>query len=265
MRKTKIVFVDLDGTLAKEDRTIDIVNKKVIDKLASIGVGVVLITGRSILYSESICKQYGLSNYLIASNGADIYNYINKKIIYRNIISKEDIIKINDYVKKYDLYFTVYIVDKNYTNKKDSPFIYIKDFIELKELKITQIVIQSLDIEKMKLFRKDISNTNLKIINKTRNIKKGELLYYDLVNKDVSKGTALKVLCNYLKMDIDKVMVIGDSYNDESMFDIAGYRVAVENAIPELKEKADFITMSNDNNGVYLVLNNLYLELMKRS
>ena len=106
MNKTKIVFVDLDGTLAKEGRNIDISNKRVIEKLAKIGIPVVMITGRSLFYSESLCKQFSLSNYLIASNGADIYNYVSKNIIYRNIISRKDIEKMDELVKKYDLFFT---------------------------------------------------------------------------------------------------------------------------------------------------------------
>lgn len=266
MKNTKIVFVDLDGTLAKSGRNIDIKNKKIIEKLSSIGVPVVLITGRSLFYSESLVKQFSLSNYIVASNGADIYNYANKNIIYRNVISREDIRKMDELIKRYSLFFTANTIERNYTNKPDFfPNLFVESLIELEDHKITQIVIQSYDIEHMKLLRRDLSSTNLEIVNKTKEVVEGKKFYYDIVNKGASKGSAVEILCKHLGIEVNRSMVIGDSFNDVSMFKVAGFKVAVENAIPELKEMADFITLSNSDNGVYLVLNNLYMELMKRS
>lgn len=265
MDDIKIVFVDLDGTLAKDKRRIDISNKVAIDRLNSIGIPVVLTTGRSLFYSESLCKQFGLSNYVITSNGAGVYNYLTKKVIYRNIISKEDIRKMDLLIKKYNLFYTAHTLERDYTNKENYfPNIYVKDLIELEEKKIVQLVIQSYNIEDMKLLRRDLSPTNLEIVNKSKEIIEGEKLYYDIVNKGTSKGNAVKELCEFLNIDLKKTMVIGDSYNDISMFDVAGFKVAVENALPMVKEKADFITLSNKDNGVSLVLNDLYIELMKR-
>ena len=84
------------------------------------------------------------------------------------------------------------------------------------------------------------------------------LLYYDIVNTEVSKGKALIELCNFLNIDPKRAMAIGDSRNDVEMLNAAGYKVAVSNATDELKQIADVITLSSGENGVLTVLNELY-------
>ena len=74
MKSTKIVFVDLDGTLKNNNQKISIRNKEIIEKLFDIGILVVFTTGRQLNYTISLSKQFSASNYVISSNGAEIYN-----------------------------------------------------------------------------------------------------------------------------------------------------------------------------------------------
>lgn len=259
MQKVKIVFTDLDSTLTNELGQIDIKNKNIFEKLGSIGVPIVINTGRALPYIIPICKQFSTSNYVIASNGAEIYNFLTKKVIFRSTISKENLNKLDELIEKYELFFTANGIEKRYTNKEDKKGrTIVKKLSEIND-DVSQIVLESFDIEKMKYLRRDIENeTNLKIANKTKHIKEGKLLYYDIVNSDTGKGKALKILCEYLNIDSNKAMAIGDADNDIDMFLYAGYKVAVANASEKLKEKADVITLSNRQNGVYTILNELY-------
>lgn len=259
MDNVKIVFTDLDSTLTKEKGKVDIINKRIFEKLDSIGIPVVLNTGRSLSYTIPICKQYNASKYLIASNGAEVYNYLTKKVIYRSVISKENLKFLDQLIEKYDLFFVANGIERRYTNKMDEiGFIYSNYLSNLQE-DLAQVVIESYDLEKMKLFRKDLmENKELKIGNKTKHIVPEKLLYYDIVNCDVSKGNALKILCDYLSIDSKKSMAIGDSINDIEMLECAGYKVAVANACDELKKIADVVTLSNKQNGVYTILSELY-------
>ena len=110
--------------------------------------------------------------------------------------------------------------------------------------------------------RKDLQDqTTLKIANKTKHISEGKLLYYDIVNGDVSKGTALEILCNHLNINVERAMAIGDADNDIDMLEKVGYRVAVANATDKLKEVANYLTLSNKQNGVETILNELYSNL----
>ena len=66
--------------------------------------------------------------------------------------------------------------------------------------------------------------------------------------KDVSKGNAIKALCKKENINLEEVVVFGDSLNDQSMFDVAGYSVAMGNASEELKS-ADVVTLDNNSEG----------------
>lgn len=259
MNNVKIVFTDLDSTLTKEPGIIDIKNKIIFKKLKDIGIPVVINTGRALPYIIPICQQFETSNYVISSNGAEIYNIAAKKIIYRSAISKENINKLDEYVDKYKLYFTANGIGRRYTNKEDKVGYIKKQKLEDIEEEIAQVVIQSYSIDDMKYLRRDIeTETTLKIANKSKQIEENQLLYYDIVNSDVSKGKALEILCEHLNIDKTKSMAIGDSGNDFEMLKTAGYKVAVANATDDLKEIADIITLSSADNGVEIVLNELY-------
>ena len=260
MKNIKIVFTDLDSTLTISEGKIDIKNKKIFERLANIGIPVVINTGRSIPYTIPLCKQFCTSNYLIASNGAEIYNFMSNNMIYISVIKKEDLEILDELIKKYDLFFYANGIEKRYSNKteKNTIAIFSNYLCDINE-EIAQVVLQSADKDKMIEIRRTLQEQgNLKIANKTKHIVDGKLLYYDIVNKDVSKGSAVKILCDYLKEDPMKAMAIGDSTNDLEMLEAVGYKVAVENASDEVKAVANIVTLSNKQNGVATILNELY-------
>lgn len=268
MKSTKIVFVDLDGTLKNNNQKISIRNKEIIEKLFDIGILVVFTTGRPLNYTISLSKQFSASNYVISSNGAEIYNYFNKKIIYNSIISNEVLIKLNELIKKYNLFFIANCLLKSYTNKDfgDPGKKIINSLEDIFDEKISQLIVESYDIESMKKFKKELINIpNIKISNKSRNLKdSNKILFYDITNKDVSKGNAIKILCDYLKIDINKTMAIGDSDNDIEMLQVSNVKIAMSNATDNLKKVANFVTLSNDQEGVAVVLEQLYDELIRQ-
>lgn len=262
MDDIKIVFTDLDGTLTYVPEKIDIKNKDIFEKLGNIGIPVVLNTGRSLPYAIPICRQYMLSNYVISSNGAEVYNIAAEKIIYRNVISKENLNILDDLVKKHNLFFICNGLKKRYSNKLENNvgLIYSSQIKDVDD-EISQVVVQSTNMNDMIEFKKDLMNTSLKIVNKTKHVIEGKMLYYDIVNNDVSKGNALKILCKHLNIDPKRAMAIGDSSNDIEMFKEVGYKVAVASASDDLKSIADTVTLSSHENGVYIILNELYSKL----
>lgn len=267
MKDIKIVFIDLDGTLKDSNQKISIRNKIIFEKLRSIGIQIVFTTGRSLPYTMALSKQFSSSNYVITSNGSEVYNYLNDNIIYSNFIKKDDLKTIGDLIKKYDLYFVANSFLKTYTNKTfDEPGRKVVSSLDdIMDENISQLIVESFDIDKMKVFRRDISScSSIKISNKSRNPQNSKkILFYDITNSDVSKGNAIKILCDYLNVDISKTMAFGDSDNDLEMFEAVKIKVAVSNSNENLKNMADYVTLSNDQDGVAIVLENLYDELTK--
>ena len=76
------------------------------------------------------------------------------------------------------------------------------------------------------------------------------MLYSNIVNININKGDAVKLLLKKLNIDKKYSICFGDSINDFDMFDACGIKVAMGNALDSLKEKADYITESNDNDGI---------------
>lgn len=264
MENVKIVFVDLDGTLKDNEGKVSIRNKKVFERLMDKGINIVIATGRSLPDAMTYSKQFSTSNYVISSNGAEIYNYLTKETIYKSIISKTDVLMIDELVQKYNLFFIANCLDKTYTNKPyNEPGKKVVSTLKEIEEDISQIIIESFELEKMKLFRRDFGNIeHLKISNKSRNPENtDEILFYDITCNDVSKGNAVKILCDYLKINMDKTMAIGDSNNDLEMLQNVQVKVAMNNATEDIKKIANYITLSNEQEGVAIILEKLYSEI----
>lgn len=81
---------------------------------------------------------------------------------------------------------------------------------------------------------------------------------YDVVPQGVHKGIGLQELMDYLHLTKEEVACFGDNYNDLEMMDVAGWRIAMGNAIDELKEKADYVTTASHEDGIYLALQHLH-------
>ncbi len=265
MKRVKIVFTDLDFTLTKEPGIIDKKNKEIFKKLKDKNIHVVIDTGRPLSYIIPICKEFCTSKYVITSNGAEIYDIDKEKLLYRSLISKEDLEYMNQLIVKYNLYFMANSGTKRYSNKDESKYIYATNLIELTD--ISQVVLESYDKDIIKKLNKEIDNKDSLIIINQSNIKnikeleEKQLYYCDIVNSSVSKGIALEHLCNLLNISLDGTMAIGDSGNDIEMLKKTYYKVAVGNATEALKSIANIITLTNKENGVYDILNKLYEEI----
>ena len=81
--------------------------------------------------------------------------------------------------------------------------------------------------------------------------------YYDVADVNTSKGNAVKMVCKALNIDLKDTISIGDDYNDVSMFEVTGASIAMGNANEEVKKKAKYVTLTNNEEGVALVLENL--------
>lgn len=263
MKDVKIVFIDIDGTLRNSSGKITDETIKSILRLKEEGLQIVLTTGRSLKYTINVSKLYDGGNYIISSNGAEIYNYKSSNMIYSSPIDEASLKFLEEKVLIHKLFFIANTESGRYSNnpKKEVGVKSASSLLNINE-PINQVVIQSFDVERMKLFRRDLEDyKKLKISNKRKVPVEGLYLFYDVTNSDVSKGNAVKKLCEYLNISLDKTMAIGDSNNDIDMFEVCKYKVAVSNADEDLKKVSNIETLSNDQDGVKIVLDRLYSEI----
>lgn len=267
MKNIKIVFIDLDGTLRDSSGKISEKYKILFDKLKKIGIKIVFCTGRGKMYTESLCKLIGTSSYCVTSNGALIHNYLNDNIIYKSIISKDDLIYLNKLIEENKYFFVANTCSNSSYTNKDFDNIGKKKIDKLINIneEVNQVVIQDYSMEKLDILNNELDKSStIKIINRSRNINSSKLFFCDITNKNVSKGNGVKILCDYLGIDRKYAMAIGDGDNDVDMLDSVDIKVAMGNGSENIMEKASIITLSNDQFGVYIVLDRLYNEIISR-
>ncbi|MBR1416469.1 MAG: HAD family hydrolase [Bacilli bacterium] len=259
------IFIDIDGTLLNDNNIVSNRTKNIIHNIIDLGHKVVLCTGRTRIYAEKISKEIGASSYVISSNGAEIYDYKENKVIYSSLISKSVIVDILHEIKNRNAKITLaidnieYIIGKKYNYyQKYIPKNY-NSFINNHNTKQAMIIAQNKDL---KILRDVISvYDDVEITNKNT-ILEEQGSWFSIVKKGTSKGESIKEFCNYFNISNENIISIGNDYNDIPMFNQSKISIAVSNAIEDLKNKADIITESNNNDGVAKALEKLYLSIL---
>lgn len=258
----KLVVTDMDGTFLNSKDEISDENIKIVKELNRRGILFSIATGRLDTMIKPYLRQIGNNNPVISCNGALVRNVSKGEFYHAQIIKKEDFIKVIDVCKANNLIFAVYC---EYTVFSESAGGRIKYFLERNEnlceeekvaIKIVDNIYTDLDEKVFKvLVMNDDSMLLEKVkekINKIPGIEacKSSLNLLDIMSAGVTKGNALKDLAEILKIKREEIIAIGDNHNDISMLEYAGYAIAVGNAEQAVKDIADLVTATNDEDGV---------------
>ena len=266
----KIVFIDIDSTLNIPDQK---VSKRVIeclDNLKEKGILTVINTGRSLKYAINKSLEAHMSEYIVSSNGTEVYNYKDNQIIFQRSIPKSIVLDFYKFCKDNDLILIFNSFLNRYTNQKDYDYnddkpIYIEDLQTIIDKPINQIVIMSKNYHKMLAMPQMIKNKfpSLNIISLSKSLflkkpKKDGYYYCDIIYQNTSKGTGIVELLDYLQIDSSNAYAIGDNINDIAMFDVVGTGIAMGDAVDEVKSSANMITASVKEDGVAQILERLF-------
>ena len=255
----KVIFVDIDGTIRNNNKEITLETKEAIKNVVAKGTKVVICTGRSRDYAIEVSKEALASPYVIASDGAYVYDYHDKLDLYTNEINKTTLEKIYTIAKRYNVNITADTTTGQYTDNRleKSPSVtYKENFLEyVLQEKIIHIHLTSKNSTDMQQALVDIK--------KVKNIKLGfdgvyqfqDNYFIFIANPNSNKGDGINNFCKALGIPLKETVGIGDDYNDIAMFKMVGQSVAMGNAYPDIKEICDCITDTNENNGVAKWLN----------
>lgn len=249
-----LLGIDSDGTLRHSDGTISLKTKQILKSIINDGNIVVICTARPRYHILKVSKEIGAIQYLISSNGTEIFDSINNKIIWGTYLSFFNCKKIYEDTLKLDLRAIFVCGNTEYVTKftrNDSQTLLDEQNIsELFSKKIKQIMITDQDRNKIAMYQNIVKNKyHLNVVD-TSNINKEEV-WFSIINENASKGNALKHLAEYLNIHDSNIIAIGNDNNDISMIKIAKIGVAMDNSTTELKKDANLITKSNDEDGVY--------------
>lgn len=265
----KAVFIDMDGTLLRKDHTVSDNTKKVIQHLLNIGVVVVPISARPLHGILPIIKEVLPDSMPVVSlNGSYIFH--NKEIIYQANIALPEVISIHHELQPYDVSVMYYsqmewfaAVDSTLIKKeqkitdvkiKIQPFSQIADRWEANNNGPNKILIAG-----DKQLIAEIENKLLGLHGHELNIYKSQPAYLEVMNQQASKAKAIEFLLHKYGIEQSEIIAIGDNFNDQGMIEFAGTGVAMGNAPDEIKMIADYVTDTNNNDGVAKALNHFFL------
>ena len=242
----KLIVTDLDNTLLKSDKSISRYTAEILCKCREKGI---LISFASARAESAMTRFIDLisPDFLISSGGATIS--VHGKIIHKTLISRENVKTILEMSRSFtngkglitldctDGYYCNFIptdADRG-ASAKYSDFV---DF-DIPCYKITVVLEKDEWVEQILQECKDCYYVSYT----------GET-WRKFATKGADKGNALRILCSHLNIDLSETVAFGDDCNDLEMLKTADIGVAMGNAIDKIKAIADYVTDTNDNDGV---------------
>ncbi|MCI8751538.1 MAG: ATP-dependent zinc metalloprotease FtsH [Lachnospiraceae bacterium] len=261
-----MLVLDIDGTLVGSDKTISEKTREAIIKAQQRGKIVAIASGRSIAgirktASNISLEQYG--GYVIAYNGTTVVNCKTGECIYNQMVPKELVKPVYEAAKRVNAGIVIYndntkeMISGNGLNE------YIKIDAEACNVTINEVsdFVKAVNFpfNKFLLSGKpehmaEVEKIMAKEFGDRLNVFRSDPFYVELLPRYVDKGVAVEKLVKHLDIQREKVICIGDSYNDLPMLRFAGMGVAMGNAQQEVKEMADYVTASNDEDGIVNVI-----------
>lgn len=261
----------MDGTLLNSQNQISQRTREAIKKAEKQGIHIVIATGRILKSALHYAKSLKLKDSLVACNGAIIVDEF-ENIIYEQALGKDKVMHIIDLAKSENIYFHFYDKTSFYSNIRSEEvlkfynegsktmdidvniFNTTKEIMEIKDLNVYKFIFIDNNRDKLKNFRHKIEKIeNIETSSSWEN-------NIEVMKSNVSKGRALENLCKKLNINPKQVIAIGDSENDLSMLKFAGLGVAMDNASDKIKLASDYITSSNDQDGVARVIEKFILK-----
>lgn len=265
----KLVASDLDGTLIDQNNNIYENNFKAINDLNRANRNFVICTGKTYNIMKESCVKLKAS-YGIFGNGNQIVDLKTGKNIYQKLLSNDEISKCIDIAKLHNLHVHAYSTSeviteslmymdlRNYKLKENNYYKNsldfkivnnIKNYILENNIEVCKLIISGTDpLESLK--SEILNNLNVSV---TKISKRGKYIdtiinkeyeYLDIAPINISKNNALKILGNYLNINQNEMLAIGDNLNDLDMVQNSGVGVAVANAYDELKQVAKYTTVN---------------------
>lgn len=282
----KLIAIDLDGTLLNSYGEISQGNREAIEYALKNNVEVVLASGRDPKTMEKISLNLGINNYLIAGNGASIYDIKQEKNIYEKFIKQEKALKIIQICKDNSIFLNLYtdkgiiteslnfnvkVFNSENTHKaleKQTNIEVVNDlyqYTKYNKLNILKIIICDESkiifnniIQKLKMIGGvevlDVEHMSRKKIRIGTEEIDVEYFYTEISSKNVDKWNAIEFLTEKLQIKKEEVICIGDNINDKKMVENAGIGIAMGNSALAVNNIGDFITEDNNSDGVKIAI-----------
>jgi Cof subfamily protein (haloacid dehalogenase superfamily) len=267
----RLLAIDLDGTLLTPQPHKHITPRtyKALRQAADAGVIIVIATGQTLSVLQHVCAELPLSAPQIIENGAIIADIHSGTIFHEQLIPTDLILPALAALRTLGLhraYHTLHhvYVDKNTPRARNwyrppvPPTIEVEDVASLFPLtciKVAGVGEESTLREK----RRELE----RIFDGMLYVAQSSFDIVELLHPQVSKGKALSVIASDMHIKPEEIVAFGDNHNDIGMLQLAGLGVAMGNAHEEVQAAADYITLSNAQDGVAIAIEEIILPTLR--
>ncbi|MDN3016507.1 Cof-type HAD-IIB family hydrolase [Paenibacillus sp. BSR1-1] len=264
----KMIVLDLDDTLLQDDHTISSRTKQALMDAQVSGIKVVLASGRPTSAMIHIAEELRLKDYgsfILSFNGAKIINCQTGEELFNSTLSPKMVHHLYDVSRNENVWIHTYVGDyivteagNQYTDVEAAitglEIFEVDSFIESVNEPVVKVLMLE-DPEKLALVEKKLQ----KQFTGELSVMRSKPFFLEFTEEGVTKGTSLNHLIGKVGISREEVIAIGDSYNDLAMIEFAGLGVAMGNAPDDIKDKADYVTDTNMNDGVAKVVEKFVL------
>ena len=289
-----LIAIDLDGTLLNSNGIMSNETKETLQKINDKDIKIVLASGRMVDSIKTISNEIGNQKYLIAGNGAIVYDIEKQEILYKNYLKKEKVLDVIKICEENSIYYNIYTENELLTTSlKYNVLYYHKENANREEkdrmkisivnnmyeyvlnskrddyLKITicdeDKMIFIFFLRKIKQIKEidvlDVEHMSRKNITQGTETIELNYSYTEVSAQNVDKWEAINYIMKQENIHKDHVIAIGDNINDKKMIENAGLGIAMVGSTPVVTEIANIITSENNNqDGVAKELKKIILD-----
>ncbi len=259
----KMIVLDLDGTLMSSKNSILPRTKEALFKAQEAGVTIVLASGRPTFGMVKAAKELRLDEYpgfLLSYNGGRIISVQTDELIYDKSLTPEICHELYDLAREHDINIMAY-EDEAIVTMDDDQYIQKESFINAMPINRVEDFKSALTFNSVKCLctgePEYLAEVELKFkerIGDRLSIMRSAPFFLEIMPQNINKAYSLQKLLDHLGFEVSEMIACGDGYNDLPMIEFAGLGVAMGNAVDEVKAKSQYITATNDEDGIAQVV-----------
>lgn len=267
-----IIALDLDGTLTNSEKNITPRTFDALMKAQREGVRLVLASGRPTFGIAALANQLQLADYggyVLSYNGGRIIDWCEKTVIFSQVVDQKLVPILYDFAEKAQLPIVTYLPEAILASKNEGE--YLAEEARINGMPI--VVAQNFVEEAMQIaggstkflipgepeLLIQLESEMKAALSEQMEVFRSAPFFLELPPKGIDKAQSLQRLLTHLGLERESLMAFGDGFNDLSMIQFAGQGVAMANAVEEVKSIADFVTTSNEEDGIAHALEQLLL------
>ncbi|WIV21598.1 Cof-type HAD-IIB family hydrolase [Paenibacillus polygoni] len=241
----KLLALDMDGTLLTDEHEISHETSSWIHKAMKAGIHVCLSTGRAAHHALPYGQELGLDTPMVTVNGSEVWKSPNELHV-RTLLDPELVSKMHEIAIKHNCWFWAYTVDKLFNSERWVDSIYDHEWLKFGYTTEDNDVRHQILMELQDLGGLQITNSS------TTNL--------EINPAGISKASGIQEVCKLLGITMEEVVAVGDSLNDLAVIQAAGLGVAMGNAQETVKEAADLVVGTNNEDGIVEVIRDYILK-----